>query len=130
MRASYASNVIQAFDLMELVQVRMALGDDLEHVIGQIAQPQAGGVLPHAPLEGIDDSSTARLVISAVAARLSSIVDSRGTAFIVHVEGGHMRRRLLSRAVPQATHQRLNPLTAAEFALSILLESRSIAVSF
>jgi hypothetical protein len=37
---------------------------------------------------------------------------------------------LLSRAIPPAKHQRLNALTAVQFALSVLLESRSIAVTF
>jgi len=37
---------------------------------------------------------------------------------------------LLTGAIPQPTHQRLNALTAMQFALSVLLESRSIAISF
>jgi len=37
---------------------------------------------------------------------------------------------LLSRAIPQREPQRLNALTAMQFPLSVLVESRAIAVSF
>jgi hypothetical protein len=37
---------------------------------------------------------------------------------------------LLSRAIPQHKPQHLNALAVVQFPLSVLLESRSIAVSF
>jgi hypothetical protein len=60
----------------------------------------------------------------------SSVADSRGTTFIVHVERSLARRCWLRRAIPQRKPQRLNALTVVQFPLSVLLESRSIAVSF
>jgi hypothetical protein len=39
------------------------------------------------------------------------------------------RRRVLVGALPQSKHQRLNALTTVHFALSILVESGSIAIS-
>jgi len=62
--------------------------------------------------------------------RLSSIPDSRWATFVVHVERCHERSRLHCCAIPYPNHQRLNPLTTMQFALSVLVESRSIAVSF
>jgi hypothetical protein len=59
-----------------------------------------------------------------------SVSDSCGTTFVVHVEGCRTRRRLLIRAIPPPKHQRPNALTAVQFAPSVLLESRSIAISF
>jgi hypothetical protein len=48
----------------------------------------------------------------------------------VHVEGCHARRRLVIRAISPPKHQRLNTLPAVQLALSVLVESRSIAISF
>jgi hypothetical protein len=62
--------------------------------------------------------------------RVTSVADSRGTALVVHVEGCHARRCLLIRAIPQPKRQRANALTAQEFALPVLVESCSIAISF
>jgi hypothetical protein len=61
---------------------------------------------------------------------LSSVADSRGTTFVVHVEGCHPCRRLLIRAIAQADQARLKALPAVQFARSFLVESRSIAISF
>jgi hypothetical protein len=48
----------------------------------------------------------------------------------VHVAGCNTSRRLLIRAIAQAEHQRVKALPTIQFARSILVESRSIAVSF
>lgn len=61
---------------------------------------------------------------------MTSVADSRGATFVVHVEGCQARRRLLIRAIPQRKHQPVNAPTAMQFALSVLVESCSIAVSF
>ena len=59
----------------------------------------------------------------------ASVADSHGTTLVVHVEDCHVRGRLLIRALPQPKHQRLNALTTVQFARSILVKSRAIAIS-
>lgn len=61
---------------------------------------------------------------------LSSVADSRGTTFVVHVDGCHACSQLLIRAIAQAEHPRLKTLPAVQFARAFLVESRSIAISF
>jgi len=85
-------------------------------------------------LFGADALSTTvampRAVTTCLVDGLSSVADSRGPAFVVHVEGCDARRRLFIRALAQAKHPRLNALPAVQFARSFLVESRSIAISF
>jgi len=46
----------------------------------------------------------------------------------VHVERFNARGRVVSRALPQSKHQRLNALPMLQFPFPILVESGSIAV--
>jgi hypothetical protein len=52
------------------------------------------------------------------------------TAFFEHVQRCGARRHVLLRAFPQCCRQRINSLAMMKLALSVLLESSSIAISF
>jgi hypothetical protein len=54
---------------------------------------------------------------------------ARGTAFVLHAQRGSAGGCGFAEALAPPCEQRLNPLAMAELALSVLVESSSIAIA-